>query len=281
VDIATDGSYIYALFIRSAGQYGGQYNTSALVRLSLPLTALAVSEEIAENAVNLKFWTEAGEDPTTWIYIPAIGGEQEYGGQYNDPSVIQRIPASFSSEDSPQTLLVNYQSGSGGTSQIVDQTNFYDISFNADGDKVFILKGVYNTSSNFTWHLFGTTMEVLNAASSALISAVVPSIAAYATGAFPNGFVWALPYDAADDVTWFVRGNEVLIYDYDGAALAATTAEMGVGDPAGTGYLATSGFNINGAAAYGFVGTIKGAAHPSKASVAARAAAASKAEEEK
>ncbi|MDR1579379.1 MAG: hypothetical protein LBS35_03400, partial [Synergistaceae bacterium] len=91
-----------------------------------------------------------------------------------------------------------------------------------------------------------------------------------------------LYYNTADDNVWFVRGNDIVIYNYSGSPTTGSLQEvagpivMG-GTPASN--LAPLGFNINGAAIYGIEGTVKGAPHPSK--VAARAVAAEEGEEDK
>jgi hypothetical protein len=293
VDIAIYGSDIYALFVRSEGQYGETYNTSAIVRLELDLTSATVNEKIAKNAVNMKFWTDTSSSDI-WIYIPAIGGPQDDAGGYNVDSFIQRITAGFNANTTPTILLVN-DTGGGVDPDDPDKTNYYDISFkegSSNGQiKAFVLKGVYGSSSTFQWYLFGTSLATIDSARSSKITDIVTSSAAQKTDSFTNGFVWALPYDVPNDMTWFVRGNEIAVYNYAQGLLyqfvppAPATGGLGVGDPTGTedwtDYLAGSTYNINGAAAYGVEGTLKGAASPSTASVAARAASAAAAEEEK
>jgi hypothetical protein len=286
VDVATDGTSIYALFTNSETSYAGPYSASAVVKLPPSLSPNPVDHVLAApNAVSIKLWKDNSNSPSVdYIYIPAIGGPQNYGG-YNSGSVVQRIRADFLGE--LQTLLINAPIPDPTTPPTPggeDTTDYYDIAFAPEGtasSKVFILKGSYNSAgSQFTWRLFQTDMGTINAAPSggSLISAVVTASDHKATASVP-GYVWALYYNTADDNVWFVRGNEIVIYDYDegeGLFKVAGPIEMG-GTPADN--LAPDGFNINGAAIYGVVGTVKGAPSPSR--VSARAAAAEEGEEEK
>jgi hypothetical protein len=288
VDIATDGSNIYALFINAQARYGGPYDPSTIVKLNTALTTAVVNENLAKNALSLKLWTSGNSG---YFYIPAIGGPQNMDGTYNTGSVIQRIPTNFTPSTAPQNLLVNAQTGTGGDE---NTTDYYDIAFKADGTKVFILKGIYTDSSTFRWRLYLTTMDHVNGTgtpASKLISDVVTDPAYKADGTSIYGFVWALYFNPADGNVWFVRGNEIvicdLVEDEEGnfqLGDATVPIVMG-GDP--TANLAPGNYSINGVTIYGFVGIVKGAPHPAgnaaqqaAAQAAAQAASAEGEEEE-
>jgi hypothetical protein len=280
VDIATDGTDIYGLFINAQAQYGGPYYSSTVVKLPPALgTPEAVNIGLAKNALSLKLWTDSsGAAPVSYFYVPAIGGPQNMDNTYNTESVIQRVDTNLSAV---QTLLVNDQSG--GTGGGADKIDYYDIAFNAGGTKVFVLKGKYTNSSTFLWQLFLTDMAAVNAnaGSGALISAVVTDGTYKVYVINGSGYFWALYYNTADDNVWLVEGKTIEIYDRfkeDMVTNLHTKAgPIGMGSlPAS--FLAPSGFSLNGAAIYGLVGTVKGAPHPLGG--AARAAAAEGEEEE-
>jgi hypothetical protein len=272
VDIATDGSSIYALFIRGPDVFKGNYVNSTVVKLPQTLgnTPTAVNANLAPNAVNLKLWTDS--QSTTYIYIPAIGGKQNDDGTYNAGSKIQRVDAA--TLQTLDTLLINAASGTGGG---INTTDYYDIAFNAAGTKVFILKGIYDPPPEgsslsvgpFNWYLFGTNMGAINAKapSGGLINTVTGITST--SGNF-QGYVWALEYDVADDKTWFAQGNQIAVYDYTNGPPARQGGTLGMG--AGSSYLAPADFFLNGVSVYGVVGTINGAQSPSNASVQAPAA---------
>jgi hypothetical protein len=292
-DIETDGVDLFALFLNTNGQYGGPYAASTIVRLSPDLsTTVVVNSSLKENAMGLTLWT-GDTTQAKYFYIPAIGGEQHYSGSYNTGSVIQRIAANFTSGTVADTLLINDPSGTPTDPPGDDTTDFYGIAFEtngADTGKAFILKGVYTSMLNFTWRLYGTTLEKINAGApgGVLISSLITAgTAAVATGTFKAGYLWALFYNAANDNVWFVRGNEIVIYNYNATPVppsptpappAVVTNAIGMG--ADTSFLAPVGFNLNmgGAAIYGIVGAI-GGGHQTKS--ARQAAAAAKGEEEK
>ena len=203
--------------------------------------------------------------------------------------MIQRIAANFEANTTADTLLINGSSGVLPPDPQVpdnDSTDYYGIAFETNGSasaKAFILKGVYTSSFEFRWRLFGTTIGAINAGApgGVLISSLVPASATVATGTFSSGYLWALFYNAADDNVWFVQGNEILIYDRGTppAPPVMVAGPIGMGNtPASN--LAPSGYNLNmgGAAIYGIVGAI-GGGHQTKA--ARQAAAAAKGEEEK
>ncbi|MDR1471435.1 MAG: hypothetical protein LBS75_02840 [Synergistaceae bacterium] len=283
VDIATDGTNIYALFINTSGQYGGPYANSTIVRLdsSLSSSTAVVNGNLARNALNLKLWVSGGESPVSYFYLPAIGGEQHYPPTtiptYNTGSKIQRIPINFTSSTAPEDLLINAANGTSDTGDGDpdipgggdNTSDYYDIAFNADGSKVFILKGLYTSSTSFTWRLYLTNMAAINALNSdtppstaKLINDVVTL--QYFDTTITSGYVWALYFNTADNNVWFVRGNDIVICDHAGgpsSVLEIVAGPIGMGaTPASN--LAPSVFNINGAAIYGLVGTVKGAAHP-------------------
>jgi hypothetical protein len=295
-DIATDGASIYALFLNTSGSFGGTYANSTIVKLPPALgTPTATNSGLAGNAQSLKFWTDNGVTPSvSYFYVPAIGGEQHYPdpdatpptpAAYNTGSKIQRIDTGLSTVDD---LLINTQNGGSDTgdpgSPVGENTcDYYDIAFNADGTKVFVLKGVYTpTSSDFTWWLFYTNMNAVNAGTPPTAKLITDVSIAQDTDTYLNGYVWVLYFNTADNNVWFVRGNDIVIYDYSSvppsAGLNAVTNVIGMGSaPASN--LAPGGYSINGAAIYGVVGTVKGAGNPA-GGAAQQAAQASAGEEE-
>jgi hypothetical protein len=269
--IDSDSSFIFALFIRSEDQYGGPYDSSAVVKLPLDLDPFAggaaKTVAVEKNAVTLNAYGD-------YLYVPSIGGPQNYGSS-NADSKLQRVAKA---DLTVTTLLVNAASG---TDAGYDTTDFRDVAVSPDGSQVFILKGRYDStdSTKFSGWLFGTDIDTLDAASAALISTLgLP----YVQFVSIFGFTWALYYDAADGAVWVARGNDLAIYT--GGRQISPVASLGMGD--GKAFLAGEGFDLNAVTLYDPNAVLRGAKDPAAASNtakanAAKAAAAGEGEEEK
>lgn len=139
VDITTDGSAIYGLFINGTNVFTGAYSNSTVVKLPMTLgsTVSARNDGFAYNAFSLQLYTGGTSNE---LYVTAVGGMQNYGSSNGAASKIQKITTGFTSATAVTPLL------SGGS--IAKQGDFRALSFKADGSDVFILTGFYNTAGD-------------------------------------------------------------------------------------------------------------------------------------
>jgi hypothetical protein len=265
----TAGAYdssVYALFIRGANVYGGNYDPSTLVKLprTLGSTPTAINNSLAKNAYCIKPY--AGD-----LYIAAIGGAQNYD-TWNADSRIQKA------NQSDLTVISLLRSAATGTAGGPDTTDFRDIAFKiTTNGEVFILKGIFDQGgSSFNGFLFRTTMGVLATANPDPVAnpdgVLISSLSEFTTSISISGtgYFWALLYSPDDDATWMEQGNELAVYKYVPAqggnpATINLIASLGMGS--GAGFLAPTGNDLYVVTIFGQTVQLKGAKNPSKVSV--------------
>lgn len=205
VDLVYDGASLYALFIRGADVYGGEYDNSSIVKLDTGLQVSQMRETLAKNA----FCVIPHGD---YLYIGAIGGEQKYGLGWNAGSAVQRIGKTLAA-DTLKTLLRNNPEG--GIVTGPDDLDFHSLTIGKNGtvDEVFLLKGIYRADyTAFDARLCRVTLDDLNGANNALISSLSPAIA---EDVLFNGPTLGVIYSDKDAAAWMSRGDSLAVYKYD------------------------------------------------------------------
>lgn len=265
VDVSTDGTNIFALFIKGDDVYGGDYDPSLLVKLNLDLTLPTgtgvvnnTGAALAENAFSAQKY---GSD----LYVVSVGGMQNYGSTNGAASKIQKVAKS--------TMVTNDLLVGGATN---DQTlgDFRALSFRDDGSEAFILTGALNTDGEtFTGALYRTTMSALAGAGGGVITSISGIVSTNIT-TIP-GYLWSLLYSQEEDMTWMARGNDLAVYKYNPPVpVPPTPASVAVVDAKSINTLSSvSGYSLNAVTLYNNikVQTLRGAAQPAMASNSARA----------
>ena len=265
VDLSTDGTNIFALFIKGNNVYGGNYDPSLIVKLNLDLTLATgtgvvnnTGASLAKNAFSLQKYAND-------LYVVSVGGMQNYGSTNGSDSKIQKVAKSTMATTD---LLV------GGSTQALG--DFRGLSFRDDGTEAFILTGAYNTGgATFTGKLYRTTMTALAGAGGGNITSISGIVSTDIT-TIP-GYLWSLLYSQEEDMTWMARGNDLAVYKYNPPVpVPPTPASVTVVDAKNINTL--SGvtppvYSLNAVTLYNNikVQTLRGAAQPAMASNSARA----------
>jgi hypothetical protein len=271
---------IFALFIRGDNVYGGDYASSVLVKLPPDLSfPKAYNDALAANAFSVKPY---GGD----LYIAAVGGKQNYDGNWNAGSRIIKAGQG----DLKAINLLRAASSENEGDLLKDHFDFRDIAFKiAPNGEVFILNGRLDTGSGatiFKGNIFRTTMGVLATANpdpsenpdGVLISQLqIPDSDYIAVTNEDNppslsASLWALLYSPADDAVWFANDDVLSVYRYDTSdPQNPQIVRVGLPIGMGVGGLAPAGNSLNTVTIYGLVPQLKGAQDPLNVSTMAPA----------
>jgi hypothetical protein len=218
VALLKNGNLLLALFTTVDDPWGAAvYQASTLVRLRIEPATGALSytagdyAKVGKNALALEpFAFTFNNADYNNIYIPCIGGPQNFGS-HNPDSRLDIVDLNT------MTARTVFQAGpANGTS---DQFDFRDIVIGNRGD-VYILAGHYNDDyATFRGRVYKTTAAVLqlqvnSSSTPALLSQLAEAVDVMAAA---PGFFWALLYENAlpvsNDRLWFVRGNQIDVYN--------------------------------------------------------------------
>ncbi|QDR78895.1 hypothetical protein [Sporomusa termitida] len=218
------GNSLLALFTSVDEPWGAAaYQASTLVRLRIEPTTGALSYtagdyvKVGKNALALEpFAFTFNNGDYNNIYVPCIGGPQHFG-RHNPDSRLDIVDLST------MTARTVFQAGPAGSTS--DQLDFRDIVIGNRGD-TYILAGRYNEDyATFRGRVYKTTAAVLqlqvnSSPAPALLSQLTEAVDEMAAA---PGFLWALLYENAlpvnNDRLWFVRGNQIDIYNPPPASL--------------------------------------------------------------
>lgn len=246
VDVITDGTNVYALFISAVNLFPGNYKSYSIVKLDMNLKKVAQHNEIGGmNAFSIQLYNSD-------IYVLLVGGGQHYGITNGTNSKIQKISTSNFSA-AATTLLV------GGNSY--DLGDFRALTFTAAGD-AYILTGRYdNAGATFSGALHHTTVTKLLRAGGKTIADIESS--KYLLTSI-KGYLWDVFFAATDKVLWVAQGNDVAVYSYKGNAFTLSAS-------ANITTLAGSDYSLNSAAVLDAAAVLKGYVAPEFASISAEA----------
>lgn len=264
VDLVYDGASLYALFIRGADVYGGDYDNSSIVKLDTGLQVSQMRETLAKNAFCV---IPHGSN----LYIGAIGGEQKYGLGWNAGSAVQRIDKALAA-NTLKTLLRNEPQGSTSTND-EDKLDFHSLTIGKNGtvDEVFLLKGIYRADyTTFDARLCRVTLSALDGANNALISSLSPVMS---SDVLFNGPTLGVIYSDNDSAAWMSRGDSLAVYKYGSLTKKITlSAEIDVSALASFPKVPTKRFSINYVSLCGQSRSgMRAAQHPAFASKSAAA----------
>lgn len=238
VDLDIIGDYVYAVFNSgtnlTAGAPSANYLNSTIVQLDLALSSPPVavngpygsstSGGAAQNAFSIQAYNDGTDDH---LILTAVGGPQldqayppNYPFNWNPGSRIQRVdPSTLAVTD----LLVAAPNNTDPDNE-TDRFDFRALTFSADGNDAYILTGKFTAGfAAFSYRLYQTDLSTVLGAGGALISSIVP-IPVQATT--DGGYLWGLLYSESNANTWFVRGEDLAIYNSGGQVAAATLADL-------------------------------------------------------
>ena len=223
VDLEIIGDSVYALF-NSGTNLTANYLNSTVVQLDLALSTPPVavngpygssaSGGTAKNSFSIQAYNDGTDDH---LLVTAVGGPQldqayppNYPQNWNPGSRIQRVdPGTLAVTDLLRSAATTSEPGT-------DQFDFRALTFSADGSQAYILAGKYNTSfASFNYRLYFTDMGTILSSSSALMSSLVSGLTAKVVeiNSAANGYLWGLLYSENNVMTWFVKGEDLAIYD--------------------------------------------------------------------
>lgn len=197
VDVLTDGTSVYGLFVSAKNILRGDYDSYSLIRLDKNLdnpVRLDVSEK---NPFSISLYN--GD-----LYVTLVGGPQNSGSTNGSASKIQKVPAAFTETTAPATLLVG-----GATSELGD---FRALSFTAAGEAYILTGRLDSDGENFSGTLYCITAEAMNAAAGGTIASL--NIAKNSRVNFKNvaGWTWGIFYSESDGVLWTAQGEDIGVY---------------------------------------------------------------------
>jgi hypothetical protein len=263
VDLLIDGGFAHALFIRGNDVFGGEYDSSAIVKIPLSLdpTAAVISTGLAKNAFRLAPYGD-------YIFVPSIGGYQHDDGTWNAESRIQKVAKS----DLAVTDLLRAATTAETGADESDKTDFRDLAITQSG-KAFILKGKFvDEFGFFDAYVFITTAQALANYANQRPATDLDLVPTYFEEEF--GYYWALVGDSNDaDLVWFARGSTVGVYKDNSGQFGPVAGELGFGNGTPADYLASNGFQLNLVTPSGVTPTLRGAVHPHVASNSKKAGA--------
>lgn len=248
VDLEIIGDNVYALFNSgtnlSSGAPSANYLNSTVVKLNLALnTVVAVngpygsstSGGAAKNSFSIQAYNDGTNDH---LIVTAVGGPQldqayppNYPFNWNPGSRIQGVdPGTLAVTD----LLVAAPDDT-DPDNATDRYDFRALTFSADGNQAYILAGKFTSGfGSFSYRLYYTDMSTILGASGALVSAIGATLVENTTA---GGYLWGLMYSESTVQTWFVKGEDLCIYDgtipgqvASAGGIAALTTFTGVSD---------------------------------------------------
>ncbi|SCM78722.1 hypothetical protein KL86SPO_20206 [uncultured Sporomusa sp.] len=257
-------TFVCALFLDGTNIYGGNYNSSLLYKLDTDLTQVGAVGHVGKNATGIKFRTVTTTGTHTTLYIPSIGGMQNFGSGpsnliWNIDSKLQTVPVANITSVTDRLAVA-----AGGTGSDPDGFDIRDIAIDNSGNALVLVGCYYNDMSSplfsyMTGKLYSLPVSTIDTASNSLLDAGLG--ADNITFGPLDGWVWALAYDRLEDLTWFGQGNEFNIYDNPGSAPPSVIA--GPVDSASLGNFPSQRGNVNSFTVYGHVRLRS--AHPSPA----------------
>ncbi|WP_434133398.1 hypothetical protein KIAC18_001612 [Sporomusa sphaeroides] len=258
-------TFVCALFLDGTNVYGGNYNPSLLYKLDTNLSQVGAVGHVGKNATGIKFRTvTTGTDKHTTLYIPSIGGMQNFGSGpsnliWNIDSKLQTVPVANITSVTNRLAVA-----AGGTGSDPDGFDIRDIAIDNSGNALVLVGCYYNDMSSplFSYmigKLYSLPVSTIDTASNSLLDAGL--FAANIPIGPLDGWVWALAYDRLEDLTWFGQGNEFNIYDNPGSAAPSPIA--GPVSSGSLGSFSPQRGNVNSFTVYGHVRLRS--AHPSPA----------------
>lgn len=243
------GGKLFGLFTFVDSSFSS-YGKSALVRFTIEggASITAAARDHNRNLVKNAFALAAsGPD----IYVAGIGGSQT-GGAFNTASRLQKIPHGAANLRAAEVTDVLRPTKK-------NPYEIRDISFR--GSRAYVLLGAYDASFTLQGKLV-STMDF----------STLTTIDDFTDGA--PGYSWSAQHTPENDRLWYVRGNEIRVYDAASPAAPVTTLTLTPGSliSAGAPY-----DNINDFAYVGSQGTatsMRGYRSPVQASQSPRAQAA-------
>lgn len=207
VDLITDGTVLYALFVSATAPFAGGYQSYSLVRLDQDLKntrLLKVDKE--KNPFSIDLYKDS-------LYITVLGGAQLYGTTNGRMSKIQKVAVSeFDNFDEGETekTFVPEDLLTGG--DYPETADFRALSFTALGDAYILTGRLDNAGEKFVGALHHTTAAKLNSGAGQMVTAI--SDASYAFTDV-SGYTWGLFYSENKQLLWAAQGNDIGVYTYD------------------------------------------------------------------
>jgi hypothetical protein len=200
--VVVDG-VLYGLFAYPDSGFAN-YDPSVLVRFEinpgLKIEAEAMSNDDPNSGGVFEMNAFALASNGGYLYVASIGGVQGQD-KPNSHSALQRIAVNFPDNAPALTILTPGQLPAG-------VYEFRDISFDDDGN-AYLFTGTYNSNWNMNWTLY----------KSADIT-VLLELEEFDSATDVAGYYWSAQYAADNNRLWFVRGNDIWVYDADDAESA-------------------------------------------------------------
>ena len=201
------GSTLFGLFTFCNSSWTTWAN-SLLVRFTVvPGTggSISIADTTTEKAYNANIAPNAFAMDVSGsnLYIASIGGAQGSSGTPNSASRLQSIAYGTTMLNGATVTDVMKPTTAGGTYPY----EFRDISFN--GSTAYVLMGTYNSS----WNLAGLLVKTTD-------FTTFTTVNSFSGGA--SGYFWTAQYTSDNSRIWFVRGNQILVYDATDDTVDAT-----------------------------------------------------------
>jgi hypothetical protein len=227
-----DGTtYLYALFTSAtttSSGYPDVYAPSTIVRYQVnPSTGVLsnpVSVKVGKNAMAL---VPATISNTTYIFVPAVGGQQQYGPTNGPDSVLSVVQNVFTSISS--RVLIKGDAAATAT----DDTNYdiFGFAISSNGQYAYLLTHTYDANFVSYWQIFQTTgsdlMRITAFTGITISAAVDAGILLTADMGHDSGYYWEVLYENANGGRlWFVKGSPIIVRkgsDYDTLVKEITT----------------------------------------------------------
>ncbi len=258
-------TFVCALFLDGTNIYGGNYNSSLLYKLDTDLTQVGAVSHVGKNATGIKFRTVTTTGTHTTLYIPSIGGMQNFGSSssnliWNPASKLQTVPVNNITSVTDRLAVL----AGGGPGDDPDGLDIRDIAIDNSGNALVFTGCYYSDASSplFSYmkgKLYSLPVGTIDTASSSLLTADL--FAFNIDFNTLDGWIWSLAYDRFEDMTWFGQGNEFNIYDNPG--IAPPNLIDGPVSSASLGSFSPQRGNVNSFTLYGHVRLRS--AHPSPA----------------
>lgn len=250
VDVITDGTSVYGLFVSAKDVWKGDYDSYSLIRLDKNLgNAVRLDVSGEKNPFSIDLYNNE-------LYVTLVGGMQKYGSTNGANSKIQKVSAAFTAASKMKTLLV------GGDTAVLG--DFRALSITAAGEAYIMTGRLESDAATFSGAVYYVAAgKLANAAGGKVTSiANTQKICEFNKEA---GWQWGLFYSSADKALWTAQGDRIGAYKgVNGIVKAQDVASI-------TTLSGNANYHLNSVALLTAAGTVKGYTAPEFASVSAEA----------
>lgn len=252
VDVITDGTSVYGLFVSAKDVWKGDYDSYSLIRLDKNLgNAVRLDVSGEKNPFSIDLYNNE-------LYVTLVGGMQKYGSTNGANSKIQKVSAAFTAASKMKTLLV------GGDTAVLG--DFRALSITAAGEAYIMTGRLESDAATFSGAVYYVAAGKLANAAGGKITSIVDTEnnPPHKFDKAP-GWQWGLFYSAADKALWAAQGDAIGVYKcVKQSVKLKSAADI-------TALAGSDKYHLNSVALLTAAGTVKGYTAPEFASVSAEA----------